>query len=64
MRKEVKSMISKLRAYFGYNIAKELLIEQGISNSLAQKLLADTYPNEPTTLVIKAIEAAFKGVHE
>lgn len=61
MGNDYKMIVSKMRNKLGYDLAKELLIGHGISNSVAQKLLAGTYPNEPKTLLMNAIKAAAKG---
>lgn len=61
MGKELKERILKWRIKLGYDTAKRQLLATGISNGVAQKLLAGSYPNEPKALLMQAIDRAIKG---
>lgn len=58
MDKDLKIRLEKWRKQIGYKEAKRRLKAQQISESMAQKLLAETYPNDPKPLYKDAIEAA------
>lgn len=58
-----RQLTTKLREWkekMGYQKALALLQKHGLSRSLAQKLLAFTYPGTPRGLYLTAIEKALK----
>lgn len=60
MDKDLKIRLAKWREKLGYKEAKKRLKAERISESMAQKLLAETYGNDPKPLYKDAIEAAMK----
>lgn len=60
MDDKLKTKINAWTKRIGYKKAFKCLILGGISGSSATKLLAGTYPNQPKTETIMAIESAME----
>jgi len=60
MNRDLSQKIREWRKKIGYTMALQALLKQGLSRSLAQKLLAQTYPGEPRGLYLQALERAMK----
>lgn len=61
MPRDLKIKISKWRDKVGYADAKMRLMDENISESAAQKLLAGTYRATPFPLMASAIERAMQN---
>lgn len=61
MRKDLIEKISKWRNQIGYTPAKAKLRAEQMSESMAQKILAGTYPNQPKGIYLSMIEKAMKA---
>lgn len=61
MIKSLLEKISKWRDRIGYKPALIKLRDSGISNSMAEKLLAGTYASKPNPIFMKAIETAMSS---
>lgn len=61
MIKGLLEKISKWRNQIGYRPALIKLKDSGISNSMAEKLLAGTYASKPNPVFMKAIETAMRS---
>ncbi len=61
MGKELLEKLSKWRDQIGYIPSIRKLRDAGLSNSMAEKLLAGTYPNQPKMMYLNAIEKAMKA---
>lgn len=55
IEKNLKKRIALFRAKFGRHRAEKILREAGLSLSITQKLLADSYPHQPQGLQLIAI---------
>ncbi len=62
MNEKMKKEIRCWRERVGYDSALDFLIRSGASRSSAQKILAGSYPNTPTPLLMRAISDAMKVV--
>jgi len=61
MKKKLQQRIDAFRNNVGYIPALNALMQAGLSKSIAQKLLAGTYPSEPKGLHLRAIETVLRG---
>jgi hypothetical protein len=58
MMKDPKELVRKLTQQVGKHEAKRLLVDEGVSTSTADKLVADRYKSEVKELIRKAIVGA------
>lgn len=61
MKKKLQRKIDAFRVSIGYIAALNALMQAGLSRSIAQKLLAGTYPSDPKGARLRDIEIALKG---